>query len=188
MNKILRATETAHLLGANFLAPGQTVIDATCGKGCDTLFLAERVGASGRVYAFDIQEQALEHTRALLREKGLLDRVDLVLDSHENFAQYVSAPVSAIFYNLGYLPGGSKKLTTRAESTLRSLTEGMKLMAPGGFISIVAYPEHAGGEQEAKAVERYLQSLPAPPWYVLTYKRINSLKPSPFLLFVEKNG
>ncbi|QHW33276.1 methyltransferase domain-containing protein [Paenibacillus rhizovicinus] len=48
------------------VAPGGVVIDATCGNGVDTQFLAELVGPRGRVYAFDIQVDALERTRARL--------------------------------------------------------------------------------------------------------------------------
>ncbi|QHT62732.1 methyltransferase domain-containing protein [Paenibacillus lycopersici] len=47
-------------------APGGAVIDATCGNGVDTQFLAGLVGPRGAVYAFDIQEAALERTRARL--------------------------------------------------------------------------------------------------------------------------
>ena len=49
------------------LRPGDRVIDATMGNGYDTLFLCEAVGPEGRVYAFDIQAQAVETTRARLR-------------------------------------------------------------------------------------------------------------------------
>lgn len=35
-------------------APGDTVVDATCGNGNDTLYLAEKVTETGHVYAFDI--------------------------------------------------------------------------------------------------------------------------------------
>ena len=187
MNKILRATETAHLLSCAFLREGQKVIDATCGNGYDTLFLAERVGKNGRVYAFDVQEEALMETYRLLNERQYLDRVELIHDSHEHFTHYVDTPVDAIIYNLGYLPGGQKDVTTNADSTVHSLKEGMKILANGGFISIVVYPGHPEGEQEAAAVENFLHGLPASSWYILSYKRINSLKPSPYLIFVEKN-
>ena len=62
--------------------PGDTVVDATMGNGHDTLFLAEQVGAEGRVYAFDIQESALESTRQLLEEHGMSGRVTLQCRSH----------------------------------------------------------------------------------------------------------
>ena len=42
---------------------GDICIDATAGNGHDTLLLAELVGASGSIIAFDIQEQAVQETK-----------------------------------------------------------------------------------------------------------------------------
>ena len=41
------------------LREGEVAADFTMGNGNDTLFLSKTVGESGRVYAFDIQEEAL---------------------------------------------------------------------------------------------------------------------------------
>ena len=60
-----------------FLLPGDTAVDATMGNGHDTQFLCELVGESGHVFAFDIQEQAVENTRRRLMEAGLLARASL---------------------------------------------------------------------------------------------------------------
>ena len=48
------------------LRPGDIAVDATMGNGKDTQFLCELVGETGRVYAFDVQEEALERTAARL--------------------------------------------------------------------------------------------------------------------------
>lgn len=51
------------------LRPGDTVIDATCGNGRDTLELARMVCTDeglGYVYAFDVQEDALANSAYLL--------------------------------------------------------------------------------------------------------------------------
>lgn len=53
--------------------PGDVVIDATAGGGVDTLFLAKLVGPRGRVFAFDVQEEAILRTRARLTAAGALD-------------------------------------------------------------------------------------------------------------------
>ena len=45
---------------------GGTVCDFTMGNGHDTLWLSEKVGENGKVYAFDIQQAALDNTRSLL--------------------------------------------------------------------------------------------------------------------------
>ena len=52
------------------LRPGDIAVDATMGNGKDTQFLCELVGETGRVYAFDVQEEALERT-AWLSEMAL---------------------------------------------------------------------------------------------------------------------
>ena len=40
--------------------PGDTVVDATMGNGHDTEFLSKTVGATGHVYAFDIQKRLIK--------------------------------------------------------------------------------------------------------------------------------
>ncbi len=48
------------------LQPGDHCIDATAGRGHDTIALARLVGTTGTVTAFDIQPEALASTEALL--------------------------------------------------------------------------------------------------------------------------
>ena len=64
----------AHYLVQKVLKPGDWAIDATAGNGKDTLFLAKTVTKSGQVFAFDIQDQALEMTRNLLAVNNALTR------------------------------------------------------------------------------------------------------------------
>ncbi len=46
---------TAQAAWAGFVRTGDVVVDATCGNGLDSLWLARAVGRSGKLYAFDIQ-------------------------------------------------------------------------------------------------------------------------------------
>ena len=71
---------------------GGTAVDFTVGNGHDTLWLAQNVGADGKVYAFDIQQQALDSTSRLLSENGA-ENVTLILDSHANVKNYVKEPI-----------------------------------------------------------------------------------------------
>ena len=83
------------------IRPGDICIDATAGRGRDTLFLAELVGENGKVTAFDIQEEAVDSTRALLREHGMENRARVILDSHSNMTAYAEpGTVSAITFRL----------------------------------------------------------------------------------------
>jgi predicted methyltransferase len=186
MNKLLKAVEFSHFVLDRFILPGQIVIDATAGNGNDTLFLAERVTGTGKVYAFDIQKQALEKTKELLVEFNQLKQVSLIKDSHENIRDYVLGPVHLVLYNLGYLPGGDKSITTELASSLQSLRYCTEILVPGGVIAIVAYPGHPGGDQEADAIEEYLAELPSPPWDVLSWKRVNGTGKAPYFLLAQK--
>ena len=53
----------------NHLREGDIAVDFTMGNGYDTEFLSRTVGESGRVYAFDIQAQAVESTAKRLGKK-----------------------------------------------------------------------------------------------------------------------
>ena len=69
---------------ASHVREGGTVVDFTMGNGHDTLWLAQQVGETGKVYAFDIQPKALESSEKLLRESGCPQNYTLILDSHAN--------------------------------------------------------------------------------------------------------
>lgn len=67
--------------------PGDTVIDATCGNGHDTLELVKLVcadNAPGYVYAFDVQEDALANSSYLLDHQ--LDSVQVYIETRNFIA------------------------------------------------------------------------------------------------------
>lgn len=155
-------TALAHELLAAALHPGDRAIDATAGNGHDALFLAQQVGAQGGVYAFDVQEQALQSTRERLTAAGLDGIVTLCHSGHEAMLQTVPGDwpgtVGAITFNLGYLPGSDKQTSTQADSTLQALTQATRLLRSGGLLSILAYRGHPGGQHEADAVAAWLEA------------------------------
>ena len=78
-----------------------TVVDATCGNGHDTLFMAQELAAlekefpfSWQMLSFDIQDMALENARARLTEAGLAASVELIKSSHENLSRHLSGSIS----------------------------------------------------------------------------------------------
>lgn len=158
-----RLTDLAHQLLSEAIKPGDLVIDATMGNGHDTLFIAERCGPGGHVHAFDIQQQALENTTTRLEEIGLTDRVALVCANHAEMLKYIpdrfKGNVAAITFNLGYLPGGDKSLTTTAETTIAALDQSLTLLKTGGIISIMVYVGHPGGEMEENGILGWLDHL-----------------------------
>ncbi|MDH5785582.1 MAG: 16S rRNA (cytosine(1402)-N(4))-methyltransferase [Chromatiales bacterium] len=155
--------QQVHQLLARLLQPGDIAIDATVGNGHDTLFLARCVGAGGKVYGFDIQQQALDSAWQRLEQAGETGPVSLYHAGHETMRFVVPASVQgrvrAVMFNLGYLPGGDKGRTTSASTTLAALQAALGLLAPGGVISLLAYTGHPGGRDEAELVKSWSATL-----------------------------
>lgn len=169
------------------LRPGGVAVDATCGNGHDTLFLAEQVGKGGTVYAFDIQKAALENTRRRLEEAGCLDRVKLIHAGHEYFEDYLGQPLDAVMFNLGFMPGGDCRIVTQPATTISALSYALCNLAPGGVVTVMIYTGHAGGPEEGATVCRYLSVLPQRSFSVLEYRFINQQNNPPFLLAVMRH-
>lgn len=163
-----RLTAWAQAVIRAYLPGGGVAVDATAGNGCDTLFLAERVGPRGRVEAFDLQSEATEATRRRLVTAGMDSRVRLHEADHAEAARMVGpvpgGRVHAVMMNLGYLPGGDESLTTRPQSTLQCLDGLVPLMAKRAAIVVVAYRGHAGGSREHAGVASWMQARSAEGW------------------------
>jgi 16S rRNA C1402 N4-methylase RsmH len=168
------------------VAEGDTVVDATAGNGNDTLFLAEKVGSSGQVFAFDIQSEALAVTEERLKQSNLITRVTLIRAGHEELAKYVSNSLSVIMYNLGYLPGGNKQITTEYNSLATSLEQAMVLLKPGGVITIVLYPGHDSGKIEKEKLLSICELIPSSAYAVLYSRLVNQAGDPPELIVIQK--
>jgi len=157
------------------ITTGDTVIDATAGNGHDSLFLATRVGNKGCVYAFDIQQQAIRNVRKRLDESDQSQQLTLVQDGHQNMKRHIPVSlhgfVKAVMFNLGYLPGADHQLTTQTDTTLQALDVATAMLAPGGLISIIAYPGHPSGKLETQRLKRWASDLPD------TKFTVNSINP-----------
>lgn len=163
-------------------------IDATAGTGKDSVFLASLVGDTGRVIAMDIQEMAVEQTRMRLKKEDLLERVEVVFDSHVHIDQYASeGSVSLIMFNLGYLPGGDHSLATRAETTIQALEKGLTLLCEGGMISLLIYSGGDSGFDEKNQVLTWLKSLPDDKYTVLVEAFYNKPNNPPLPVYILKN-
>ena len=92
------------------LREGDVCCDFTMGNGYDTVFLSQTVGEKGRVYAFDVQEQAVEATRKRLAESGCPENYTLIRDSHHRAKEYVHEKIKAGMFNLGWLPGSDRSV------------------------------------------------------------------------------
>jgi SAM-dependent methyltransferase len=201
----------AHATWKDVLRPGDTVIDATCGNGQDSLALAELslTPTCGSLYCIDIQRDAIDNTRDRLQRalsSAVLQRVQFIHDSHAVFpSEIADESVKLICYNLGYLPGKSRRHSTSAAapldittptpiitttaSTLQSLSHALRLLCPAGLLSVTAYPGHIGGDEEAQAVETFLSNLNEKDWRVYSHRALN--RPTSPILFlvcrIDKN-
>lgn len=189
--RLPRAVELAHELLGPRIAGGAQVVDATCGNGHDTLFLAQCVGPSGHVYAFDMQDEAVAGTRRRLREGGIEDgRATIYRESHaclgERLKEAGVSGVDAVMFNLGYLPGGDKTRSTVPGSTLLAMQQALQLLAPSGSVTLVIYSGHPGGPEECAVVGDYCRSLAQEDYQVVEYRFLNQRNHPPVLLAIHR--
>jgi predicted methyltransferase len=203
-----------------YVKNGDIVIDATAGNGNDTLALLNLVGDNGKVYAFDIQEEAIEKTKHLLEESSffkmpscnilksdtnctasktsdglsfeknalqVINNVILICDSHEKIAEYIEekGQISAVVFNLGYLPSGDKSKSTKEASSIKAISESLKILKPGGIVSVVMYPGTELGKAERDAVLSYSKELLKDKYHVCYCNFPNQLNMPPEILWIE---
>lgn len=179
----------AHNLLKDVIEENDIVIDATCGNGHDTLFLANLVGEHGHVYTFDVQAQAIEKTKELLA-KNDVENVTSIHDSHAKINTYIpkeyQEKVSAAVFNLGYLPRSDKSIITQADSTIAALKQLLPYMRKSGRIVLVVYHGHEGGKEEKDAVVDFAEQLEQQLYQVIRYQFINQKNNPPFVVAIEK--
>lgn len=168
----------SHAIIKNFLENKKCAIDATLGNGHDTDFLSENFE---RVYAFDIQKEACENY-----ETKKVENVKVINDSHSEFEKYINEEVDCIMYNLGFLPGGNKEITTMHESSLKSIKEGLDILSSGGIMTICIYTGHDEGKIEETCIMKLLKDLPKNKFGVMEHRFINRKNNPPLLVVVEK--
>ena len=169
------------------LGEGEVAVDFTMGNGNDTLFLSRTVGASGRVYAFDIQEDALTSTRAHLEANGAPENYTLICASHHRVKEFVKEPIKAGMFNLGYLPrSGRKTLYTMRETTMPAVEAAIDLLAPDGVLIVAIYPGHEEGALEGEMLREYFAGLSKYRICASEFRILNS-PTSPYFFLVEKS-
>ncbi|WP_432664841.1 class I SAM-dependent methyltransferase [Wukongibacter baidiensis] len=181
-----KATDLAKDLISKVVMEKDIVVDATVGNGNDTLFLCDLVGEEGRVIGFDVQKVALEKAEKRLLERKVLDRVELINSGHENMKDYINGEVSAIMFNLGYLPGKDHTITTKYDTTLKAIKEGMELLKKNGVMTVVIYPGHSDGMEEKENLLKFLCTVDQKKANVLKMEFINQVNNPPLLVAIEK--
>lgn len=187
-DKLNNALQFNRVLFKTFIKPGDLLLDATCGNGKDTLALANLVGAEGFVYAFDIQKIAIDKTRQLLKQNNLLDRVELIFDSHENIDKYIDKKLDFVVYNLGYLPEGDKNIKTNLDAIIISIEKALDLMKLGGILLITCYRGHDSGMVEYKGVKKFAKNLDQKCFNSFEFYHINQQNYPPVTIGIEIRG
>ena len=188
MNKRISLTTKAHNIIQNYLDVGDYAIDATVGNGHDTLFLGKQVGIAGKVFGFDIQQQALDSTLSKLESEHIIN-IQLFHVSHNNMEQHIPTQyygkINVIMFNLGYLPGSDKSIITHADSTLSALNQSINLLAQSGIITITAYPGHQGGAEETRLIKQWCNHL-STEQYTVQIIYSSDKKTAPVLFIIQK--
>lgn len=169
----------AHDIIDKYIKNYNIAIDCTLGNGYDTDFLCEKFS---KVYSFDIQESAIESYSGKKK-----DNTVLICDSHENILKYIEEKnADCIMYNLGFLPGGDKTITTLAESTLNSIQRALELLNVNGMVLICSYLGHEEGMREKKSLVPFLKKLDKSKYGVVAHEFINRSETAPMLFVIEK--
>ncbi|RKD27698.1 Putative rRNA methylase [Caminicella sporogenes DSM 14501] len=183
-----KATQLAKDIIKKVVKSGDVVVDATIGNGNDTVFLCNLVGDSGKVYGFDIQKKAVMTTIKKLEMENVIDRAVIIEDGHENIDKYVKEEVSAIMFNLGYLPKADHNITTKYNTTIEAIKKGIKVLKLNGVMTIVVYPGHKEGFEEKIKLLEFLEKIDQKYINVLKLEFINQINNPPFVLALEKKS
>lgn len=185
MRKTFNALDIARRVIAERVKEGDICIDATAGRGFDTAFLCSLAGNSGRVIAFDIQQQAIDSTAALLEEKGFLSRAELLNESHVNMDKYASEEtVSCITFNFGWLPGGDHSIHTMADTSIQAVKKALRLIKKGGIISMILYYGRDTGFEEKDALLEFVKTVDSDEYTVITAEFSNRPNCPPIPVFI----
>lgn len=155
--------------------------DMTVGKGNDSKYILENTGVEW-LYGFDIQKESEEAAKNLI---GQDSRFIFHLESHETVDDYIKEGLDLVVYNLGYLPGGNKEITTKYESTIKSLEKTLKLMRENGLIILTIYPGHPAGKVESEKIEKYLAKIDPKKYAVMKLAYQNRPNNPPYVMLIK---
>lgn len=158
----------------------KTIVDATCGNGNDTFYLASKY-PDGKVYAFDIQKLAIENTQNRCKA---LSNIEYINDSHTNITKYVKDEIDLVIFNLGYLPNQDKEIVTTFETTKIAVESSLVRLRKSGIIILTLYK---GVENivETLALKEYLRTINKDEFIVSNYHLYN-LNDAPENIIIEK--
>lgn len=168
---------------------GDHCIDATAGRGNDTLYLCQLVGESGHVTAFDIQQDAVDSTKALLAANGMESRAAVLLKSHSEMdTLFAEESISLITFNFGWLPRGDHNIFTRKETSIPAIEKGLRLLKKGGIMTLILYYGRETGFAERDALLEFLPTLDSRQYTVIEMPFVNRPNCPPIPIVIIKDS
>ena len=167
--------DLSKLLINRYINKESFVIDATCGNGYDSNYLASRVK---KVYSFDIQEKAIKNAKLLNKE---FSNILYFCDGHEHISKYMKSPIDLAIFNLGYLPNSDKSITTNFITTKKAIEQSFELLNKKKAIIITVYHGHEAGKLEAEQLSEYLSNIDKNKADIFQHKLINKPNTPPFI-------
>ena len=186
--KHFSALNIIHRVIKEKVQPGDVCIDATAGRGNDTLLLAQLVGESGHVTAFDIQQDAVDSTKALLAANGMSERADVLLKSHSEMGElFEENSVSCITFNFGWLPKGDHNIFTSKSTSIPAIEQGLRLLKSGGVMTLIIYYGRETGFEERDALLEYLPTIDSSRFTVIEMPFVNRPNCPPIPIIILKD-
>lgn len=188
MARQLGAVQIAHDLLKKTVKQGDFCIDCTAGRGNDTALLCSLVGETGRVLAFDMQEEAVKSTRQMLSDKGYENICTVYQESHSEIDKYVAEnQASAIVFNFGWLPNGDHNINTKKETSIPAIEKGLKILKKDGVMSLSIYYGKDTGTEEKECIMNYVEELPSTDYTVIVTTFVNRPNCPPISVAIYKN-
>lgn len=175
-NRLSNAVNLSKKLLDPYLDKNTICLDMTLGNGYDTLYLANKCQY---VYSFDVQKQAIKNSEKRLKN---LNNYQLILDNHLNYKKYVKT-YDIVIFNLGYLPGSNKEITTTFKTTFETLKK-LDSDNLATIILLVVYPRHKEGMIEASGLNQNMLNFKN--YYPLKIIASNDLLKPYILMFIKK--
>ncbi len=137
------------------LDPEGVAVDGTAGNGNDTLFLLQHFR---KVYAFDIQQQAMETT---LKRCADFQNLIFSLSGHEHLKDIVQEPIQCAVFNFGYLPHSDSSCITLPKTSVQAVQAALDLLTENGTLLMACYLGHPGGKEEHAALFQWIRTQTA---------------------------
>ncbi|MCH1429841.1 MAG: rRNA methyltransferase [Chlamydiales bacterium] len=184
----LSQTLLAHQIWKGLLVEGDSVVDATCGQGHDSVFIASLIQnwQGSRLHCIDLQQEAIMLSKQNIASQcgsDILSKLSFQHSCHSSFE--IDFNPRLVIYNLGYLPGGDKSITTLKETTLISIKKALELIPSQGVLSVMCYNGHPEGREEQEILEELFKGLAPNEFSCERLDKINA-KACPILFIITK--